>query len=93
MINLNALYGLLAYYFPHVLHQNWEVMPLTGLSGGSYLVQTKHEINPVILIARADGKAQSCLYVNRSKEAKILKQLEQFSYCQGLSVEIAIGCC
>lgn len=78
--NVRALYSLLACYYPRILQQNWEITSLIGLSGGSYLVQAKHEINPVILIARADGKAQSSLYVNRSKEAKILKQLQQFTY-------------
>ncbi|MEQ4708223.1 phosphotransferase [Providencia huaxiensis] len=54
--------------------------PLAGLSGGSYLLQCSLPGSQVKLIARADGNAQTALYVNRKKEARILQQLRAFSF-------------
>ncbi|MGJ3352798.1 phosphotransferase [Providencia sp. Je.9.19] len=84
MNNNNALFSLLMRYFPHVLTQNWEITPLAGLSGGTYLLQTRCAHQRISLIARADGQTQSSLYVDRDKEARILKQLEQFPYAPKL---------
>lgn len=52
------------------------MQPLSGLSGGSYLLQSQQTDNPIKLIARTDGKTQSALYVDRRKEACILRQLD-----------------
>lgn len=84
--NQSSLFALLAECFPAVLASCWEVSPLAGLSGGSYLVenryatQTQDTVPSIKLIARSDGQAQNALYVNRRKEAHILKQLKDFPY-------------
>lgn len=79
-----SLFTLLARYFPNFLPQDWKITPLAGLSGGTYLLQTQCANQRVSLIARIDGQIQSSLYVDRDKEARILKQLEQFSYAPKL---------
>nr|WP_282563996.1 phosphotransferase [Providencia rettgeri] len=60
--------------------RDWKISSLTGLSGGSYLLQCFLPGSEVKLIARADGTAQTALYVNRKKEARILQQLRAFSF-------------
>ncbi len=50
------------------------------MSGGSYLLECFLPAREVKLIARADGNAQTALYVDRKKEARILQQLRAYSF-------------
>ncbi|ETT07925.1 putative thiamine diphosphokinase [Providencia alcalifaciens PAL-2] len=84
--NRSSLFALLGECFPAILPSCWEVSSLAGLSGGSYLLEsqpvsrTEKTFSTIKLIARAEGQAQSALFVNRRKEARILKQLKHFAY-------------
>ena len=79
-----SLFSLLERYFPNFFPQDWKITPLVGLSGGTYLLQAQCSNQSINVIARADGKTQSSLYVDRDKEARVLKQLEQFSHAPKL---------
>lgn len=72
--NDSALLALLAGCFPNINVKTWEVTPLAGLSGGTYHLRS-HTLN---LIARAQSQAQTALFVNRRKEARVLHQLQHF---------------
>ncbi len=76
--NRHSLLALLARYFPEITSKDWEITPLTGLSGGSYHLRAIVKMQPINVIARAQGKTQSSLMVNRRKEARVLQQLQGF---------------
>lgn len=78
--NQQSLLALLAIHFPEITTDHWEMTLLSGLSGGSYLLNCNHPDSNVKLIARADGKTQAALYVKRHKEARILHQLQPCSF-------------
>nr|ELR5224796.1 thiamine kinase [Providencia rettgeri]ELR5256573.1 thiamine kinase [Providencia rettgeri] len=80
MINRQSLITLLSTYFPEIKSSHWEITPLTGLSGGSYLLQCVQSNRTLQLVARANGETQSCLYVDRRKEARILRQLQPYTF-------------
>lgn len=74
--------ALLSVNFPAIAPRYWEVTPLEGLSGGSYLVQSQRHDNPIKLVARVNGQRQNSLYISRRKEAHILRQLQPISFVQ-----------
>ncbi len=78
--NQQSLFRLLVTHFPTISVRDWKISSLTGLSGGSYLVECFLPAREVKLIARADGNAQTALYVDRKKEARILQQLRAYSF-------------
>lgn len=75
-----SLLTLLAHYFPDVSQQDWKIAPLEGLSGGTYLLESQRLGSIVRVIARTNGKQQSSLFIDRSKEAKVLKQLQYVAF-------------
>ncbi|WP_369311995.1 phosphotransferase [Providencia rettgeri] len=77
-----SLLVLLSKNFPAISAQCWEITPLIGLSGGSFLIESLHPDHPLKLLARADTHRQNALYVSRRKEARILRQIQHLPFAQ-----------
>ncbi len=82
--DIPSLLALLSTHFPAISAQCWEISPLAGLSGGSFLVES-HQSNYLLkLVARADTHRQSALYISRRKEARILRQIQHLPFAQAV---------
>nr|ELR5229698.1 phosphotransferase [Providencia rettgeri] len=84
MSNMQSLLALLSAHFPAISNKCWEISPLDGLSGGSFLVQSRQPNYPLKLVARADTYRQNALYVSRRKEARILRQIQHLPFAQAV---------
>ena len=81
---MQSLLALLSAHFPAISNKCWEISPLVGLSGGSFLVESHQPNCPLKLVARADTYRQNALYVSRHKEARILQQIQHLPFAQAV---------
>lgn len=81
---MQSLLALLSTRFPAISTKCWEISPLVGLSGGSFLVESHQPNCPLKLVARVDTYLQNALYVSRHKEARILRQIQHLPFAQAV---------
>ncbi|EPL6453173.1 phosphotransferase [Providencia rettgeri] len=81
---MQSLLALLSTRFPAISTKCWEISPLVGLSGGSFLVESHQPNCPLKLVARVDTYRQNALYVSRHKEARILRQIQHLPFAQAV---------